>query len=98
MYRCLRPSHTESLTGGRPLMSKIFTYHLQPSATICDHGHKKHYAVTLILVGDWSYHRLPTKNHCHCFKIIGRSVVVGDGQQSVSDGRRSVGDRSAINC
>ena len=42
----LRPSHTESSTGGRPLMTKIFTDHLQPSATIGDHGHKKNVAVT----------------------------------------------------
>ena len=37
----LRPSHTESSTGGRPLITKIFTDHLQPSVTIGDHGHKK---------------------------------------------------------
>ena len=30
----LRPSHTKSLTGGRPLMTKIFTDHLRPLATM----------------------------------------------------------------
>ena len=39
-------------------MTKIFTDHLQPSATIGDHGHKNNVATGWRPVGDWSATRL----------------------------------------
>ena len=72
----LQPCATRWVTGEYQKMAstrvtEIFTNRLPPLPTIGDHGRTKNYAVTLILV---------------VFKIVGGSVVLGDGRrQLVSD-------------